>query len=646
MVRIVGIYHRDQREVSASNLEKMLEQMNKQELQQRYLWFQDCVGFGSIPLNQTSPHLTAKTTKLSYSDVQVISDARLDNRQDLIATLELQPEASNSQILIKAYLKWGFDCPQQLLGDFAFAIWDPHQNQLFCARDPLGIKPLFLYISSSFVAFASEIGGILALEDIPCQINDLHIARYLVQKNHRMDPILDEQPSTLFQNIVPLPGGHWVMITPEKIYEQRYWQLDPAQEIHMQSSLDYVETFRNIFSEAVSSRMGNDSREIGVVLSGGLDSSSVASVIRKHSTLNAPIPTFTAVFPHLPPHEFRYIDDPPYLRALIDEGGFQPHLYEADLLSPLRDGDQVYSQLDECFVAPNFYLHRTAFKLATQQGVRRLFDGLDGDVVVSHGSRRLRELAQSGQWIQLAQQMAVAQMYWISPWHLYWRFLWSYGLKPKIIRGPLRKLSQPQSGPAYGNLVHPELAQRFDLQDRLQERQRRHSLHTGVRGEHFLGLTSGLVQIALDTVNRAATASGLEIHHPFFDRRLVEFCLALPAQQKLDEGWTRIILRRAVEGMIPPQVQWRQRKADLSASFNRGFVSFEWELLESYCQERLTHLAPYIRQETLIQSIEILRQAKAKGDFTPRKVSEAATTAWVVVNLDQWLRKTAELTCR
>lgn len=157
------------------------------------------------------------------------------------------------------------------------------------------------------------------------------------------------------------------------------------------------------------------------------------------------------------------------------------------------------------------------------------------------------------------------------------------------------------------------------------------------RGEHYWGLTSSLLQTAIQAVGKAAAARGIEARHPFFDRRLVEFCLSLPAEQKLARGWTRVILRQAMAGVIPPQVQWRQKKARFSASFNRGLLRFEHPQIQKLLFQESDRLAPYVRLEEVQSSYDCL--IRSQGDFTSVESSRSATVIWLLLNLSLWLKQ-------
>ncbi|HEY9605863.1 MAG TPA: lasso peptide isopeptide bond-forming cyclase [Allocoleopsis sp.] len=648
MSAIAGIYYLDGQPVDRADLGRMVDTLAHRGPDDAAIWSEGCVGLGHRMLWTTPESLLEKLPLVDRrSDLVITADARIDNRDELIAKLSFcdrpAEKITDSQLILAAYEQWGKRCPEYLLGDFAFAIWDARQQQLFCARDHMGVKPCYYYYSGKLLVFASEIRALLCLREVPRLLNEARVADYLVQKNGYINSILEDSKMTLYQNLVPLPAAHWMMVNSNGIQIQNYWSLDPERELRLSSNEEYAEAFRELFTNAVKCRL-RSAFPVGVMLSGGLDSSSVACTARQllQETGASPLPTFSAIFPSLPAKELRFVDERHYLKAVLDRGGFDHHYIEADRLSPLRDLDRVYFHDDECFYAPNLYLTRNMYRAAQQKTIRVMLDGLDGDIVVSHGGLHLRELAQAGNWIGLAQQMRVAGIYSQSPWKLFSYYLWSYGLKPTLIRGPIRKAWQTmhhQFQPTISPIINANFAQRLHLAERVQAVESQRLKYSTVRGEHYQNLTAGIVQLALQLVGRTGATFAIEPRHPFFDRRLVEFCLALPTEQKLNHGWSRLVLRRAMTDILPATVQWRETKANLGSSFNRGFLTHERELLDQIVLGEPGILENFVDFVALREAYSRYKTARLRNDYTSPEVDRDACTIWVVVTLAMWLQE-------
>jgi asparagine synthase (glutamine-hydrolysing) len=650
MSAIAGIYYLDGRPVDCGDLGRMVDTLAHRGPDGADVWCEESVGLGHRMLWTTPESLLEKLPLVNQTGNLVITaDARIDNRDELIEVLGLTDhpaeKITDSQLILAAYERWGDRCPEYLLGDFAFAIWDGRQQQLFCARDHMGVKPFYYYHSDRLLVFASEIKALLCLTEVPRQLNEVRVADYLVQKNGYINSILEDHRMTLYENLVPLPAAHWMTVNPDRIKIQTYWSLDSERELRLRCNEEYADALRELFTKAVTCRL-RSAFPVGVMLSGGIDSSSVActaSQVLKEAGASH-LPTFSAIFPSLPAKELRLVDERHYLKAVLDKGGFEPHHVEADRLSPLRDVDKVYIHEDESVCAPNLYLTRNIYRVAKKQNIRVMLDGLDGDIVVSHGALHLRELAQAGHWLRLAQQMGVARIYSRSPWSLFWYCLWSYSLRPKLIRGPIRKVWQKingysQSQQKLSPIINANFAQRLHLAERIQDLESKGSNYQTVRGEHYENLTAGIVQSALHSVSRTGADLGIEPRHPFFDKRLVEFCLALPTEQKLSQGWSRIVLRRAMTDILPAAIQWRDSKANLSASFNRGFLTHERELLDRIVFGEPGILADYVDFVSLREAYGRYIQAALRDDYTSPEVDRDACTIWVVVTLAVWLQE-------
>src|SRR5262245_20600165 len=151
-------------------------------------WCQGAVGLGHRMLWTTPESLSEKLPLANQAgDLAITADARIDNRDELTAALGLPPHSgvTDSMLILLAYEHWGEHCPEKLLGDFAFAIWDGRKRVLFCARDHFGVKPFYYCHSGRLFAFASEIKALLSLPEVPRRLNEVRVADYLV-------PIFDD----------------------------------------------------------------------------------------------------------------------------------------------------------------------------------------------------------------------------------------------------------------------------------------------------------------------------------------------------------------------------------------------------------------------------------------------------------------------
>ena len=637
MSAIVGIYCLDGQPVDRADLGRMVETLAHRGPDGEGAWRRGPVGLGHRLLWTTPESLREKFPLVNRrGDLVITADARIDNRAELISALGLAGCAAETitdgQLILAAYERWGERCPEKLVGDFAFALWDGRSRQLFCARDPMGVKPFYYYHRPGrrFI-FASELKALLCLPEVPRRLNETRVADHLIS-------IYEDGAITFYQDVLRLPAAHTLTINVGKMQLRPYWSLDTGYEVRLASDEAYAEAFLEIFTQAVSCRL-RSAFPIGSALSGGLDSSSIACLAGQllAEAGGGALHTYSAIFPGLPKIDLAKIDERQYVEAVLATGPFEPHFIRADRLSPLADLDRVLWHEDEAVGAPNLYLHWALYRAAAQSGARIFLDGLDGDSTVSHGLERLAELARSGRW-RILHQEATALAARANGTASSRRSIWRYGFRP-LFPEPMVQLWRRARGRdirpiwATNSVINPHFAQRIGLADRAQALLKESSKPGNARERHWLGLRSGLYPTALELADRAAAAFSLEARYPFFDRRLIEFCVALPLSQKLKQGWTRYILRRAMSDILPPAVQWRFDKANLSPNFKRRLLDCERDILEDVILKDARLIADYV-------DLSGLRTVYQRYSAQPGQKNDEALIVYSAITLALWLRRT------
>lgn len=532
----------------------------------------------------------------------LVADARIDNRCELAGLLGIPMSGgmSDAQLISLAYERWGRQCVERLVGDFAFVRWDSESRELFCARDPMGVRPLYYFESEGTFAFASELRALLVLPEVPRDVDPLQVALFL-------EGTIADRHRTHYKAISRLPAAHSLTIDSHRARSSRYWQPDAERELRLSNSEEYVEAFREIFREAVRSRL-RTIHPVGAALSGGLDSSSIVCTARElgGGAATIPLQTFSLVFPSLPERELKMIDERRYIESVVRGGSVLPTFVRGDELSPVADIDDVLERLDEPYPAPNLYLHWAMYRAARERGARVFLDGFDGDTTVSHGFARFNDLVQRGQWDTFEREVrALATRRRVAPasilphfglphlaalaergswveWtreagELRRRFgvslggtAFNYGLRPAappVIRKILRQLRR-LPGEA-SSLLDPDLARALRASDYASDDEAAGAM-SSERESHAKGLAQPAYQLTLEMADQSAAAFGLEPRYPFFDRRLIDFCLSVPDVEKFADGWPRLLFRRAMEGILPPEIQWRPDKGNLSPNFHRS----------------------------------------------------------------------------
>ena len=629
MSGIAGIVLLDGRRTEPADVSRMIATLAHRGPDASDIWCGQSVGLGHAML-RTTPESLRESLPLRHdlADLVITADARIDNRAELIGALDLRDRSAgdipDSELILLAYKRWGEACPARLLGDFAFAIWDGRRQTLFCARDHFGVKPFYYHAADRLFAFASEIKGLLALADVPRRLNEVRVADYLV-------PLFEDKEITFYRDILRLPPAHSMTVSRVGVRKAQYWALDPTREIRYRTDAEYADAFREIFTEAVRCRL-RTAFPIGSMLSGGLDSSSVVCVARRLlAEENRPrLHTFSVVF-----DDATDCDESRYFKAVIAQGGVEAHFIPRLRVDPSSDFESLLRDEVEPLSVPALFLYGALYRDARTHGVRVLLDGIDGDSTVSHGLAYLTELAGRGRWVRaIKEALTVARRQDRSAWHL----LRAWAVVPYLPRPVLRawRFLRGRRGPqwSWNGIVHPAFAREIDLASRYESLGSDRKPARTAKDQHLKWMTRGVYPFVLELMDRISAAVAVEPRHVGFDVRVAEFCLALPGEQKLRDGWTRLVMRRAMDTLLPDAVRSRAGKSDVSPGLIQALVDFQGCSAE-------TAIAQYEHVIGRYANVDAIRRAHKR--YLSTGSQEHALRVWWAISLARWLN-TAELT--
>ncbi len=473
--------------------------------------------------------------------------------------------------------------------------------------------------------FASEVKALLSLPQVPGCINEARIADYLVSELEGID-----KTCTFYQEIFRLPPAHSATVSPDKAFFQTYWAPDPTREVHYASNEEYAEAFREIFTEAVRCRLRCHGPAASM-LSGGLDSSSIVGVARKLLLNNEAdsLHTLSAIS-----EDDANSPETEAINAIIRTGGIKAHsIRPAQYRAAIIDGCYILKNTDDLFDADLMGIPLLVYSTARKNGIKVVLDGVPGDNVVSQDPKCLAYLLRAGQWkTAMIEAGGFGRLYHISPAKL----LWSH-LKLAFIPHSWRKLRCALNHKNRFDLaiddaiINPDFARRIRLTERLD------TLHgtrwfttplNSLREDHWNDLHHPYITVALERYGRVAAAHSIEARHPFIDKRLVEFCLALPWEQKVHQGWSKIVLRRAMAGYLPEEVRWRPDKEDLVNEFGRPWFASTQKLMEEVITHHLERINEYININACL---------KAYHRYRTQGTLDDAYKVWQAVTLALWL---------
>ncbi|MGI8771661.1 MAG: asparagine synthetase B family protein, partial [Acidobacteriaceae bacterium] len=494
--------------------------------------------------------------------MSIVADVRLDNRDELGDALGLRSaemaSLSDQALLLRAWLRWREDCLERLVGAFAFACWDPQTQRLFLARDHAGERPLFFSQQPGFFAFASMPKGLRALPEIGSRLRVARMAHFL-------GIVTPQGTETFFEGIERLLPGHAMTATAEQVQIRRYWHPLEAKPIRYRHDDEYVADFQERFDRSVEARLAS-SGPIAAQLSGGMDSSSVAATAARLLTQSdRRLTCFTAV----PLPEFdgsapfgRFGDEGP---AAAEVAAMHPNIDHRlvsaageDLLQSIERGNRLTDQ--PVFNPTNQMWVDAILHQARRQGSRVLLQGVCGNATISFGGLvGLADLLRGGRWISLARQIRQLR----AKGHTSWRggASWAMGgLAPRWLRG----LMHPEMRTFSFSFspIHPERAREYHLREKvLEEFFGSDTSSASLRRKLYEYYDPGQLNAA------AAQGWGIENRDPTQDRRIFEFCFAIPIEQYLAEGQSRSLIRRAMTGRLP---------ANTLARTTRGLQAADW----------------------------------------------------------------------
>jgi len=599
MSGIFGIVNLDGQPVARERLEAMRNSMAYWGPDGASIWQNDNIGFGHLLLCSTpEARYEALPRQHSGSGVVLAAHARIDNREEIISDLGLQvsdwgadnqqseilnreSEIPDGDLILHSYLRWGEKCVYHLIGDWAFAVWDPRQRKLFLARDHCGISSIYYYRHPRFFAFASSIKALLALPEVPKRPNLFGIASLLTVwgggENGRQ---------TAYEEIRRLPSAHTLTVTADQVDSRRYWFIENTPRVRLGSDDEYLEAFLEIFAEAVRCRLrvplpqctgeGRDG-VVGATLSSGLDSGSVCALAaRELRARGQRLPVFTSV-PLFDTQSAtprgRYGDESPQVelnRRFI--GNLDVHDIRAENISPLAGIARDLELRDSpMHAAGNMFWIHALLETAQQQRLCVLLTGQMGNGTISWtgGVENFWPPILSGQWRTFWSKYKRSGL---SPWKMIKRHL----LRPVLF--PMRDhvsrwLSLERAPWAEYSAINVDWARSLDLTRRMKA-----SGH-----DPFFTLPADSLQARLQLLKSAGgigsiwaalgPAYGLEVRDPTMDKRLMEFCLAIPDEQYRLNGQNRALIRRAMRGLLPDEVRLNTRRGMQAADLGRRILA-------------------------------------------------------------------------
>ncbi|XEC96248.1 asparagine synthase-related protein [Paenibacillus tarimensis] len=564
MSAITGIYHLNREHVLLDDSQALMHALHHYPSDSIQNWYA-----GEIFLGCHAQWITPESIdeQLPYYNSElklaITADAIVDNRQELFERLQIEHahrmKMPDSELILLAYHRWGFESPKFLVGDFAFVIWDERNKTMFGARDLPGNRSLYYNLHGDRFAFSTMISPLLHLPGVKKQLNEAWMAEFL-----SIPILLDstDYHATAYRNIYQLPPAHTIKVVNGIVSITQYASLAASDKLQLKSNGEYEEAFRDVFRTVVQSKL-RTFRQVGATLSGGLDSGAVVSfaagplqqegkTLRTYSYI--PVEDFTDWTPGS-----RMANESPFIREIVR--------HVANISDNYLDfaGRNSYSEVDdwlELLESPykffeNSFWIRGIYEQASQQGIGVLLTGARGNFSISWGPAL-------NYYVQLFRKLRLLHFY---------REIKSYSQRMRVGRSRLLPLITREAfpiltkrSPSKGNddeplLIHPDFAAKTNVFDRLRNQDvglTPSSIDPLIERESYFN-NLAIMNMQGTSGAKMSLRYRLWERDPTCDPRVVRFCLSLPIEQYVQQGLDRALIRRATKGYLPDSVRMNQR---------------------------------------------------------------------------------------
>jgi asparagine synthase (glutamine-hydrolysing) len=544
----------------------------------------------------------------------------LELREELRGLRHSFRTGSDSEVILAAYSRWGPECLPRFNGMWSFAIWDSVDQRLFLARDRFGVKPLYWASDDGGFRFASEIKALVGRHGLAFRPDAAAVYDYVAAA---------QLPSpqggrTFFQGVRSLPPGRSLLVRRGRVEEQRYWSLSAARaDDATRDPAAVASSYRELFLDAVRLRLRSDVT-VGTCLSGGVDSSSIVCAISHQiaqeglaaTQIGERQKTFSAVYDT----PGRY-NERPYIERVLEATGAEGNFVVPSWEGLCEDLTDLVWRQDEPFLSTSIFAQWCVMRLAHQRGVTVLLDGQGADEQLGGYLPYvlfLEDLVHRG---QVGRAWSEAR-----------------GLQAQTGRSATGLMARALSRQAHGAWI-----------DRLRRQRRAAGIDTCALNPDFAAahreqsanwwpdvgqhtLDAHLADLVTDSSlphllryeDRNSMAFSIEARVPFLDYRLVQASFTEAAVWRIHAGWSKWILRRAMEPLVPAEIIWRKEKV--------GF-----ETPEIAWTQRLTAEAPALFDGAFSRDFLDTAEVRRRAAAWPAG-GEDVRLVWRWINLETWLR--------
>ena len=556
MSSFYGIFYRNSKQVSQEEAQKMQQTFDWWKPDESDFVIQDNILIGQATLYNT-PESKYEHLPLKKANYILAMDARIDNREELAKELELPDkplqEIGDSEFILASYHKWGKECADKLLGDFAFVIWDEAKQELFCARDFIGVRPFYYYVDDEKFIFGSDLKALSQHHDIPLDIRDESVANYIVNQK------LTDRKHTFFKSVCKLEDGCYMSISKNSYDSTRYWHPNRVKKRKLPNEQAYIDELRKLLEDSVKARLRTE-YNVASHLSGGLDSSPIAVLASREIKKQKPnyrLPVYSwqpepTKDDDLNHHEWAYA-----IEVAKQE--------DMKLTFSTLDTDTIYKKIQ----TKDLYIDQDSLlwyeipirEELKKQNVRVMLSGWGGDeFVTNHGYAFYTQMLLQGRWIRFYKELKYKIKKRNMTLKQIVKFLYTrvfipilptkyYCYMPKI------KCKEPDWS-MYDKSLIPLLQSAYKQKTHIFSR------YTSIttKADIIRAWENGHVQFRANSWSQEALSYKTQYTFPLLDKRLVELSFSLPIKGMVHKGYDRYMYRKAIEDLVSPLLLWGVHK--------------------------------------------------------------------------------------
>lgn len=567
MAGITGMFCADGRPAALSEVQKMAAAIGHRGTDGIRYWNSGPVAFAHLQFCTTPESVEEQQPLRSPGgEACLVWDGRLDNRDELLEALSARAarpvDCTDPGLVLAAYLEWGTECVQRLVGDFALVIWDERERRLWCARDFAGIRSFYYFWDGKTFLFGPEVRALLAHPLVSLKINEGMVGEYMWGNVASRD-------ETIYTDIRRLPSNSALTIDASAKLQIATWWHPELSLLQYRTDEEYAEQFLYLMEQSVLSRMRSNTG-FAVEVSGGLDSSTIAvvaqSLLKRGALGQSAVHDRVLALSHSCPG--KPWDEAEYITAVVEHAGL-----ENECVEPLTVNLEFFRNISatrrEVPGEPNGEPMTIPIdEAATRRGVRVLMSGIGGDEWLQGASLYLRDLIRAG---AIGPVLERARNDWArSPRQRHWSIYLARQIV--VMLTPARILALRRKREIQRSCIFSrEFLRRTQLTDRLMaplEEPRRPFVN--LAQEEVFGIAfNGIEARALEWNEGDAASRGIEARFPYFDRRLTEYLVRIPEEQRQRGTTWKWMLRNATRGLLPEIVRMRQTKAEFSELYER-----------------------------------------------------------------------------